>query len=107
MKRSENYLEDERYVLAQKRVKEIKGFYIHVFVYLTVNAMLIFANSRDPLVERITDPSSYFTAFFWGIGLAAHGASVFGPGFFMGKNWEERKIKRLMEKEKENTKTWE
>ncbi len=105
--KSNNYFEDERYILAQKRVKEIKGFYIHLFVYLIVNLMLLLANSRDPLVDRITEPSSYFTAFFWGIGLAAHWASVFGAGFFMGKKWEERKIKKLMEKEKENLKTWE
>ena len=32
-----NYLEEERYLRAQKRVKKIKGFYWHLFWYLAVN----------------------------------------------------------------------
>jgi hypothetical protein len=42
------------------------------------------------------------TAFFWGIGLVAHGFSVFVPQWFLGNDWEERKIKEIMEKEKQN-----
>ena len=38
--------------------------------------------------------------FFWGIGLVAHGLSVFVPQFVLGKDWEERKIRELMEKNK-------
>jgi hypothetical protein len=37
----------------------------------------------------------------WGIGLAAHGINTFG----IGKNWEEKKIRELMEEERRNTKT--
>jgi hypothetical protein len=42
------------------------------------------------------------TAFFWGIGLLAHGLSVFVPNWIMGQNWEDRKIKEFIEKEKAN-----
>ena len=42
------------------------------------------------------------TLLFWGIGLLAHGLSVFLPGMILGNNWEERKIKELMEKDKNN-----
>jgi hypothetical protein len=45
---------------------------------------------------------NFSTAFFGGIGLAAHGLSVFLPSLIMGKDWEEKKIKELMEKEKNN-----
>jgi len=45
---------------------------------------------------------TYSTAFFWGIGLVAHGLSVFGHDIFFGSNWEEKKIKELMDKEKKN-----
>ena len=47
---------------------------------------------------------NFFTAFFWGIGLVVHGFSVFVPQWFLGNNWEERKIRELMEKDK---KKWE
>jgi hypothetical protein len=44
----------------------------------------------------------FSTAIFWGIGLMAHALSVFLPSMIIGKDWEERKIKQLMEKEKQN-----
>ena len=33
--------EDEIYSLAEKRVKEKKDFYIHLAIYVVVNAMLV------------------------------------------------------------------
>ena len=45
-------------------------------------------------------------SFFWGIGLLAHGLSTFLPYFILGKDWEERKIKELMDKER-NANKWE
>jgi hypothetical protein len=43
---------------------------------------------------------TFSTAFFWGIGLLAHGLSVFGRYVFFGQNWEEKKIQELMDKDK-------
>jgi len=40
------------------------------------------------------------TAFFWGIGLAFHAYGVFGKHLLFSKDWEERKIKEFMEKDK-------
>ncbi|MFN7676381.1 2TM domain-containing protein [Flavobacterium sp.] len=88
---------------AAKRVKKIKGFYTHLTVYIVVNTMIIIVN-----VQNLDEGESFFkfktfsTALFWGIGLAAHGLSVFLPSLIMGKDWEEKKIKELMEKEKNN-----
>lgn len=98
----------ERYKAAKKRVKEIKGFYIHLLVYVMVNLFLIFGSSRDgSLWDRITDPSSFITAGFWGIGLFAHAAGVFGGGLLLGQKWEEKKIAEYLEKEKREMKKWE
>jgi len=47
---------------------------------------------------------SYNTAFFWGIGLAFHAFKVFGLFGILGHNWEARKIKELMDKDK--TDSW-
>lgn len=101
-----NYKEEIRYKTAKKRVKEIKGFYIHLAVYLVINTMLI-AYSSDWIYDTSTvEISGFGTAFLWGIGLFAHWASVFMPNIFLGKNWEERKIKELMDKEKETQNKW-
>ena len=45
---------------------------------------------------------NFSTAFYWGIGLVAHGATVFVPNFAFGKEWEDKKMKQFMEKEKNN-----
>lgn len=92
-----------KYQEALNKVKRIKGFYTHALVYVVINVMIIIVN-----IQNLNEGESYFqlhnffTAFFWGIGLLAHGLSVFLPGMILGNDWEERKIKELMEKEKNN-----
>jgi hypothetical protein len=38
--------------------------------------------------------------FFWGIGIVGHWLHVFGMNIFFSRNWEERKIKEYMDKDK-------
>lgn len=104
---SENYNPDERYNLAFKRVKRIKGFYVHFLVYILVNTFIIIANRNENFVgnNNFWSFETFSTALFWGIGLLAHGLSVFGRNLFFGQNWEERKIQEFMEKDK--TEKWE
>jgi hypothetical protein len=89
------------YEVAVKRVKELKGFYTHTLIYIVINTMIIIIN-----MQNLEPGESYFqfrnflTAFFWGIGLLAHAMGTFIPYFILGKDWEERKIKELMEKDK-------
>lgn len=100
-----NAQEEIKYQEARKRVKQIKGFYSHLLIYVVVNLMIVALN-----IQNLSPGESYFqfknfmTAFFWGIGLIAHGFSVFVPQWILGNNWEERKIRELMEKDK---KKWE
>ena len=91
---------DERYYAAQKRVKSMKGFYIHLLVYILVNMFLII----QIYLENKNDFwrwESFTVALSWGVGILAHGTSVFGSNPLFGKNWEVRKIKELMEKDKQ------
>ena len=108
MKKYENDItsqsdESISYEMAVKRVKKLKGFYTHLLVYILVNLFICVLNVRD-----LKPGESYFrlenftTAFFWGIGLAAHGFGVFVPEIILGKNWEERKVREYMEKEQNN-----
>lgn len=95
----ENYNQNEiKYLEAQKKVKKLKGFYIHATVYVLVNLFIIADNVKKGM--DLSDMNNYWTAIFWGVGLLGHGLSVFLPTFILGKNWEEKKIKELMEKYK-------
>ncbi len=102
-----NYQEDEMFKAAQKRVKDIKGFYIHLIVYIFVNiALFVMGNNFAQLKGNGFELSNFYTPLFWGIGLAAHWAGVFGSGLYLGKKWEERKIKELMEKDRDRLEKW-
>ena len=95
--------EQSKYENAVKRVKKIKGFYSHLLVYIVINIMILIVNVQSlDKAESYISLENFSTALFWGIGLAAHGLSVFGPNFILGQNWEEKKINELMEKEKNN-----
>ena len=87
--------DQERYQRARARVRELKGFYSHLMSYLLVNGGLLFINA-------VTSPGHwwfYWVTIFWGIGLIAHAVQVFGAGGFFGRDWEERKIREIIDKE--------
>ena len=94
---SYNTTENTRLLEAQKKVKRIKGFYIHAIVYVCVNVLIIFGNYYES-GRDLFHFDTYATAFFWGIGLLAHGLSVFGADWIFGKDWEERKIQEYLKK---------
>lgn len=91
-----NYQEEERYFKAKKRVEEIKGFYGNLIAYIVVNIGLM-------VINLLTSPA-YLWFFWpmlgWGIGVLFHGLKVFDYVPFFGKDWEEKKIKEFMDKEK-------
>lgn len=90
-----------KYLEAKKRVKKLKGFYIHFTIYVLVNLLIVLINYQDLKPgESYFKYENFITLFFWGIGLLAHAMSVFVPQFVLGKNWEEKKIRKLMDKEK-------
>ncbi|KXH83348.1 2TM domain-containing protein [Chryseobacterium kwangjuense] len=84
--------EDGSYEKAKKRVKELKGFYGNLISYCTVIPFLI-------IVNLLTSPHNlwfYFPMLGWGVGVASHAFQVFG----VGESWKERKIREIMEKQK-------
>jgi hypothetical protein len=92
----------EQYQYAKSRVKKLKGFYIHLTVYVIVNSMLIFGIFYERSFNSTTFWSweTFSTAIFWGIGLISHAISVFGKDLVFNKNWEEKKIQEFMNKDK-------
>ncbi|WP_312818909.1 2TM domain-containing protein [Kaistella carnis] len=87
-----------KYLEAAKRVKRLKGFYIHAVVYVLVNLFIVIQNVKSG--ASLSNMDNYWTAIFWGVGLLGHGMSIFLPNMIMGKDWEERKIRELMDKNK-------
>ncbi len=90
--------QENAYFKAKQRVKEIKEFYGNLISYCVVIPFLIFINYYTYWEFQWF----WFPLFGWGIGLTIHGFSVFG----YGSDWEERKIRELMEKDKQQTKSW-
>lgn len=96
-------LDEIRYQEAQKRVRKIKGFYTHLIVYVVINIMIVIVNIQNLQPgESYFQLKNFFTLLCWGIGLLAHALSVFLPTMLLGKNWEEKKIKELIDREKNN-----
>lgn len=89
--------QEQKLLQAQKKVKSMKGFYVHATVYFFVNAFIIISCIVENPANLFTS-DTYMTAFFWGIGLAAHGFGVFGQDFFLGNNWEEKEIQKILNK---------
>ena len=85
-----------QYERAKKRVKAIKGFYIHAMVYVLVNGLILLLKFQKNDDIEFHD----WGIGLWGIGLLIHGLSVFLPNFIFGKDWEEKKIRELMDKDK-------
>lgn len=94
----------ENYKKAEKKVKDIKGFYIHLFWYIVINLMLLFLNLKySP--EHIW---FFYTTFGWGIGVIGHAIGVFGNNLWFSKEWENRQLDKIINKEKSNqTQNWE
>ena len=80
---------------ATKRVKELRDFYVHLAVYVVVNAGLVLLD----LVQGDGLQWAQWVIFGWGIGLAAHWVSVFVFESKSASRWEARKPAEFTEEE--------
>lgn len=94
----ENFNQSEEYFYkkAKKKAKEIRGFYFNLAAYCIVIPFLIFINlTYVPQFHWF-----WFSMLGWGTGVLMHGMEVFDANPFVGKKWEERKLKQFLEEEK-------
>jgi len=99
MKPQEAFISEKKYERALERVEKLKGFYIHFTIYLIMIPVFIFLNYRSGGF-----PWAIFPIVGWGFGVAGHAMETYSYNPFLGKNWEEKKIKELMEKDQTNKK---
>jgi len=91
-------LENSKYVKAVERVEKLKEFYQNLVSFCLVIPFLIFINIKFfPSFHWF-----WFPIFGWGIGLTFHFLEVNNYNIFLGRNWEDRKIKEMMEQENKN-----
>lgn len=88
--------EQLKYQKAQKKVEDIKGFYGNLGAYILVIIFLV-------VVNLMTSPEHLwfiYPALGWGIGILFHGLSVFNYMPFLGSNWEEKKIREILDRDR-------
>ncbi len=86
--------ENPEYRAARRRARRMRKFYEHLVTYVATCAGLL-------LFNYLTSPNGWWVQwviFPWGIGMVSHWLSVFGFHGHMGADWEERKVRELMEK---------
>ncbi|APZ47081.1 hypothetical protein BW723_12655 [Polaribacter reichenbachii] len=100
-----DFTEEQKYILARKRVEKMSKFYKHLAVYVVVNTFLscIFIagdiNDGDTFFEAVCNYHNYKIWLFWGIGVFFNALNVFGASLFFNKDWEKRKIKKYIEEQ--------
>lgn len=97
-----NSQDSEAYRRARKQVDELKGFYMHLWVFVIFQgcAWIGYFAGVD-LAREIGAFSLQVILLSWGVGLAFHAVHVFGVNVFFGHGWEERKIREFMKEEED------
>ncbi len=95
MKTQDTYISEKRYENAQEQIAKLKGFYAHFTIYLIFIPIFIYLNYQS----NAGFPWAIFPIGGWGFGVAGHAAETFNWNPFFGKDWEQRKIKELLDKE--------
>jgi hypothetical protein len=85
----------QSYERAHKRVEELRGFYMHLMTYVAISIGLFFIDRMSP-----GGPWFFWPVIGWGIFMVLHGATVVMGGSFLGQEWEERKVRQLMNRER-------
>ncbi|WP_445750187.1 histidine kinase [Polaribacter sp.] len=88
-------IENSKYARAIEKVERLKEFYQSLVSYCIVIPLLIYIN----LEFSSGFYWFWFPLIFWGISLIFKYLEVQNFNIFLGKNWEERKIKELMNQE--------
>lgn len=99
---------------AEKRVKELKGFYRHITVFVVVNGFLYLMKSGmlTPFMPEGFPTEHYYYDWInanllaWAFILAVHAVYTYRNKFTFFKKWEERQIQKYLEEDREETDTY-
>ncbi len=98
MEKNTNTYRQKKLIRAQERVAEIKKFYSGIISYVFVIGGL---GALNYYIDSWNYPWFLWAAFGWGIGIIINAIKLFGRNPFFNKDWEQRKIKEIMDKERD------
>ncbi len=87
----------------RRRVRRLAEFYRHLAVFVLVMTVLFAFNGW--VIYQSDKPVKWYSWWVlwpflgWGIGVVAHGLSVAPFWKFLSMDWEEKKVRELMERE--------
>ncbi|MBW2938224.1 2TM domain-containing protein [Aureisphaera sp. CAU 1614] len=104
----------KKYEEAQKRIKQIKGVYGHIIIFLVVVPLVFIVRffvlpaygivSEEKGFNNWLNWNTYIFPVMWLMAIGIHALTVFKPKSI--KNWEDKKIEELIQKEEEEIQTW-
>ncbi|WP_420322968.1 2TM domain-containing protein [Flagellimonas sp.] len=97
----------DKYECAKKRVKELKGFYNHLKIFILVNAAFYLIKSgwlTPYMPEGFPTEAFYFdwingNFIIWGVIVVIHWLTLYRHKLKFLKRWEERQIQKYMEQD--------
>ncbi len=92
-----NTEDHDRMQKIRQRVKRLRNFYMSVITFFLINILLAAIN----LIASPDNLWFYWVTLIWGIALILQGIKLFTiKDQLLGEDWEKKKIKELLEKEK-------
>lgn len=103
-----------KYERATKRVKELKGFYNHIKIFVLVNLFLYGVRSgffHRFLADDFPIRPEYFdwihiNLLIWTVILLVHALITYRNKFPFYKNWEARQLQKFIEEEEQQHKKY-
>ena len=94
---------NDKYLKAHKKVKLLRGFYLHLFAFILISIGMILGFLFVDIFNN-TEFLRWLIAtviITWAIGLLIHGWSILGTRLIFNKDWEDRKMKKYLKDEEE------
>jgi hypothetical protein len=103
----QNIAEKELFELAQKKVKKIKNFYIHLFVYsIAITFWLLKRYTDLPLNFFPIRHFNWLVMSIWTAVIALQAIGLIINEVIFGRKWEDKQVKNML-KEESKKQTWE
>ncbi|WP_422861476.1 2TM domain-containing protein [Flagellimonas sp. W118] len=104
----------QKYERAKKRVKELKGFYNHLKIFVIINGIFYLFKSGwlHPFMPEWFPKETYYFDWIhsnfaiWGLIIVIHALILNRNKVPFLKNWEERQIRKYMDEEEEEQKKY-
>ncbi|ARN76842.1 hypothetical protein BST97_01855 [Nonlabens spongiae] len=91
--------QEEIYKKAKERIHQLRAFYTHftVFLVIAIPSLII-----GWILSKAVFHSFLIGYAGWGLGVLIHAIVTFEIFNFWGKDWEDRKLKEIIQKENQN-----